>query len=58
MIKTVRIGKIEDQDKWRRDDLRKMTGDERVKHVLILQEIYGYNTEDELKRVVQIRSIA
>lgn len=58
MLKTVRIGKVEDQDQWRRDDLRKMTGNERVNHVLLLQEIYGFNTTDKIKRVAHIRSLA
>ena len=40
MLKTIRVGKIEDQDQWRRDDTRKMTGNERVDSVLELQSRY------------------
>ena len=37
MNHTVRIGKVEDQDRWRRDDLRACTPDDRVEMLLKLQ---------------------
>jgi len=53
----VRIGKIEDQDRWRRDDMRKLSPDERVDILLQLQENFFAGQDRTLKRIATIRRI-
>jgi len=55
MKRTVRIGRIEDQDRWRRADLRKCTPSERVDMVLEMQARYLANQDRTLLRVAHIK---
>ncbi len=55
-IKTlVRIGKIEDQDRWRREDMQKLTPDERVDMLLQLQENYFAGQDRTMVRIAHIK---
>lgn len=51
----VRIGKIEDQDRWRREDLRKCTPDERVDMLLQLQKNFFAGQDRTIVRVAHIK---
>ncbi|RLG32416.1 hypothetical protein DRN80_06180 [Methanosarcinales archaeon] len=51
----VRIGKIEDQDRWRREDLQKCTPDERVDMLLQLQENFFADQDRTIVRVAHIK---
>ena len=53
----VRIGKIEDQNRWRREDMQKLTPDERVDLLLQLQENYFAGKDRTLVRVATIRQL-
>ncbi len=57
MNKTVRIGKIEDQDRWRRDDLRACTPDERVAMLLQMQNKYFTGRDRRILRVAHIERV-
>ena len=51
----VRIGKIEDPDRWRRDDLRAMTPNQRVRMLLKMQESARENPLPPMERIVHIK---
>lgn len=53
----VRIGKIKDQDRWRRDDLRSMSPIQRVEILEKMQDQYFGKTHRSIKPVFKIRSI-
>ena len=54
MNKTVRIGTIKDQDRWRRDDLRTMSPDQRVELLRLQREqLYG-DRAHRLERVARV----
>jgi len=53
----VRIGSIEDQDLWRREDLKKCTPNERVDMLLQLQENFFAGQDRTIKRIVHIKRI-
>jgi hypothetical protein len=55
MKKIVRIGTIEEQDRWRRDDLRAMSPTQRVSLLLQLQNQFYGNKERRLQRVARIK---
>ena len=58
MKKIVRIGKLEDQDDFRRDDIRKMSPDKRVDMVLKMQSKYcQWDENTKIERVVSIKKI-
>jgi len=56
MKRVARIGGLEDQDRWRRDDLRAMSPNRRVRILVEMQNQYTNNAARSLKRVVTIRS--
>lgn len=52
MEKVVRIGSVNDQDEFRREDCRKMTHDERVNAVLTMQsQFLRWDLNPKMKRV-------
>ena len=53
----VRIGRIEDQDRWRREDMQKLTPDERVDILLRLQENYFAGKDRTMVRVAKVRQL-
>lgn len=57
MKKIVRIGKVEDQDHWRRDDLRACTPNERVEMLLQLQNDYFAGQDQALVRTACIKRL-
>ena len=57
MNKTVRIGKIKDQDRWRRDDLRACTPDERVEMLLQLQAEYFVGIDQTIIRTACVKRL-
>ncbi len=57
MKKMVRIGKIEEQDYWRRDDLRARTPDERVAMLVQLQADYSVGINQPLVRVAHVKRL-
>jgi len=54
MKRIVRIGKLGDQDNWRRDGILKMPPSERVD--LLFQMQNNYHNQTKLARTVTIRS--
>jgi len=56
MKTTVRIGTIDEQDQWRRDDLRALSPNQRVDMLLQMQDQYLDKTSTHMKRVIQIRT--
>ena len=56
MKPTVRIGAIDKQDQWRRDDLRALSPNERVDMLLQMRDRYFDKTPRHMKRVIQIRA--
>lgn len=58
MEKIVRIGKVTDQDAIRRDDIKKLSPDERVQMVLQMQRKYlQWDKNPTIKRVAFIRKM-
>ena len=58
MEKLVRIGKIENQDDLRRDDIRNMSPAKRVNMMLKMQsEFFNWNMNPEIERIVTIKKI-
>ena len=58
MKRTIRIGSLADQDRFRRDDLRKATPAQRVDMLLQLQERYFSGLDRTIQRVATIKRIA
>lgn len=56
--KKIRVGRIADQDRWRRDDLRACTPDERVDMLLEMQSSFFATSDRAIKRVIHIQSIS
>lgn len=58
MKKTVRIGKVEDQDEFRREDIRKMSPGARVDMVLKMQsQFFKWNLNPKIERTASIRKM-
>jgi len=58
MEKIVRIGKLEEQDEFRREDVRKMSPNKRVDMVLKMQRKYcQWDVNTKIERVVSIKKI-
>lgn len=58
MKRTVRIGRVSDQDRWRRDDLRAMVPNQRVA-LLRRQQKQFFGTDSRvLQRIVRIKRYA
>ena len=58
MEKIVRIGKIENQDDFRRDDIRKMSPTSRVNMMLKMQyDFLKWNTNPKMERIVTIKKM-
>lgn len=57
MEKRVRIGKIEDQDRFRREDMLRMTPNERLQMLVDMQVAYFPEMKQKLKRVAQMRQL-
>ncbi len=58
MEKLIRIGKIEDQDDLRRDDIRKMSSIGRVNMMLKMQyEFFKWNMNPKIERIITIKKI-
>jgi len=60
MQPVVRIGRLQDQDQIRREDCRRMTGDERVAALLAMRNRFAAGTPCRLERcakVVRLRGI-
>ncbi|MDD5598417.1 MAG: hypothetical protein PHV82_10765 [Victivallaceae bacterium] len=58
MEKTVRIGKVEDQDNFRRDDIRNMSPDARVNMMLEMQSRFcRWDLNPEIKRIVKVKKV-
>lgn len=55
MKKIVRIGKVEDQDKFRREDMRRMTPNERLAMLLDMQCAYLPEWMEPIQRVATMR---
>ncbi len=56
MEKVVRIGKLNEQDQFRHDDLRKMTPNERVNVLLTIQANYlRWDLNPRIKRVGKLK---
>jgi hypothetical protein len=56
-MKTIfRIGSVQDQDRWRRDDIQALSPNQRVAMLLEMQNQYFDNADRPLKRVAKIRS--
>ena len=53
----VRIGKIKDQDRWRRDDLRACTPNERVEMLLQLQADYFAGIDQTIIRTARVKRL-
>ncbi len=59
MKKTVRIGKISDQDEFRRNDIRKMSPNARVIMLLSIQSAFlGWDKNPKFLRVATIKRTA
>ena len=52
----VRIGTVQDQDTWRRDDIRALSPNQRVDMLLAMQSQYFNNAPRPLTRVASIKS--
>ncbi|NOY74279.1 MAG: hypothetical protein GXP32_00615 [Kiritimatiellaeota bacterium] len=58
MKKMVRIGRVEDQDEIRREDIRKMSPNERVASLLELQRrFFNWDSNPRIERVAAIKRI-
>lgn len=58
MEKVVRIGKIENQDDFRRDDVRKISPVDRVNMVLKMQhDFLKWDMNPKIERILTIRKI-
>ena len=58
MKKVVRIGKVADQDDFRRDDIRNMSPNDRVNMVIKMQrEFFNWETNSKIKRVAKVRKL-
>jgi len=56
MEKIVRIGKIENQDDLRRDDIRKMSSSSRVNMILKMQsQFFNWNENPRIERIASIK---
>ncbi len=56
MKKIVRIGKIENQDEFRRDDIRKMSPNNRVDMMLKMQhQFFKWNLNPKIEIIVTVR---
>ncbi len=56
MKKIVRIGKIENQDEFRRDDIRKMSPNNRVDMMLKMQyQFFKWNLNPKIERIATVR---
>lgn len=55
---SVRIGKVENQDEFRREDIRKMSPDSRVYMVLKMQrQFFNWNLNPKIERIATVREI-
>ena len=55
MKKVVRIGKIEDQDKFRRDDIRKMSPNARVSMLINMQrKFFDWDVNPNIQRTATV----
>lgn len=58
MKKIIRIGKMEDQDEFRREDIRKMSPSVRVDMVLKMQsQFFKWNLNPKIERTATVRKI-
>ena len=58
MVRTVRIGKLNDQDDFRRDDIRKMSPADRVHSVVELQYNYlRWDLNPSIERVGKLKKV-
>ena len=57
MKKVVRIGRVEDQDSWRREDISKMTPNQRVEHLMDMREMFIPEEKQRLERVASIQRL-
>ncbi len=57
MEKIVRIGKIEDQDAFRRQDMRRLTPNQRVAMLLEMQCSYWPEWRGRIARVATLRQL-
>ena len=57
MNRTVRVGKVEDQDRFRREDMLRLTPDERVRLVFEMQARFLGSGRQPLQRTVVVRSL-
>ena len=56
MKKIVRIGKIEDQDEFRRDDIRKMSPNARVSMLIEMQrKFFNWAANSNIQRTAKIK---
>ena len=55
MKKVVRIGKIEDQDKFRRDDIREMSPNARVSMLIKMQrKFFDWDANPDIQRTATV----
>ena len=57
MQKTVRMGKVADQDEWRREDCMRMTPNERVAALLRFRAICYPREMATIERTVTVRRL-
>jgi hypothetical protein len=56
MKKIVRIGKIEDQDKFRREDIRKMSPNARVSMLIKMQrKFFDWDANPDIQRTATVK---
>ncbi len=55
MKKKVRIGTVQNQDRWRRDDIQALSPNQRVDMLLKMQNQYFDSAPRPLKRVASIK---
>jgi hypothetical protein len=53
----IRVGKLVDQDRWRRDDLRACTPGERVNMLLQMQSAFLEDSAKPVERVLTVRDL-
>ena len=53
----IRVGKLVDQDRWRRDDLRACTPEERVDMLLQMQSAFLGESDRTVERVIHTRKL-
>jgi len=56
MKKVARIGSVADQDKWRREDVLRMTPSERVDLVFDMMEDMSGSRDIPMVRIAKVRS--